>query len=460
MNERPDIASSFRDPSGFLFIRDGKIYRQVNLTYQENFDFLLASGLYRALAEAELLVAHEEVAIPPRESTTAYKILQPEVIPFISYPYEWCFSQLKSAALLTLKIQKVALHYGMSLKDASAYNIQFRGSKPIFIDTLSFEKYRQDQPWIAYKQFCQHFLAPILLMKFKDSRLNQLLKTNIDGVPLDLASSILPLYTYFKFGIVSHIHLHARTQHHFSDKPVDMTKCKVSSKSLSLLIENLESVVKKLKYKPRATEWGDYYENTNYSEEAFESKKQIIKDFLVKANPAAVWDLGANDGTFSRLASAKGIYTVAFDIDPAAVEKNYSESAKERESNLLPLLLDLTNPSPGIGWANTERMSLGQRGPVDTILCLALIHHLAISNNLPFQRIAEYLASICKFLIIEYIPKSDSQIKRLLASREDIFTDYTQAHFENDFSKFFKTIESIQIKDSSRSLYLFEAKND
>jgi ribosomal protein L11 methylase PrmA len=450
-----EIFSSFRDPSGFLFVREGKVYRQVNLAYQDNYDFLFASGLYGALVEAELLIPHEEVAIPPEDCSTAYKILQPEPISFISYPYEWCFSQLKTAALLTLKIQKLALQYDMSLKDASAYNIQFQGCQPFFIDTLSFEKYRQDQPWVAYKQFCQHFLAPLVLMKFNDLRLNQLLRSNIDGVPVDLASSILPFSSYFKFSVVSHIHLHARTQRHYSAKPVARKECTLSRKALLLLLDHLESVVKKLKPKPQATEWGDYYDHTNYSKAAVASKKEIVLEFLALANPRMVWDFGANDGTFSRLASDQGIYTLSFDIDPAAVEKNYRSGVNHQEANLLPLLLDLANPSPAIGWANRERMSLADRGPADTLLCLGLIHHLAISNNLPFQKIAEYFALICRSLIIEFIPKHDSQVQRLLATREDIFPGYTREVFQTTFAQHFSFKGSYSIKESEREVLLF-----
>jgi hypothetical protein len=456
MSNNQVICGSFRDPSGFLFVQDRKIYRQVNLSYKDHYDHLLNSGLYRLLSQAGILISHEEADIIPQEPAIAYKILQPEVIPFISYPYEWCFSQLRRAALLTLKIQKVALEYGMSLKDASAYNIQFSGGKAVFIDTLSFEKYPEDRPWVAYKQFCQHFLAPLGLMRFKDVRLNQLLRTNIDGVPLDLASSILPRSTYLRFGILSHIHLHARTQRRYADQAVSLANYKMSRKSLLILIDSLKSVITSLKYKRRPTEWGEYYDKTNYSQEAFASKKQIVEKYLVAANPGMVWDLGANVGTFSRLASDAGIYTLAFDLDPLAVEKNYQECAQKRESRLLPLLLDVTNPSPGTGWANSERMSLESRGPADNLLCLGLIHHLAISNNLPLAKVAEFLASLGKSLIIEFVPKSDSQVQHLLKTREDIFPDYTRDAFEAAFGRYFSLQDSAPITDSERSIYFYK----
>ena len=202
MNEiKPNekIAGSFRDPSGFLFHLNGLIYRQINIEYKKNYIHLMKSGLYEALMDTKLLIPHEEVNIGSLASDNAYKIIKPEQVLFISYPYEWCFSQLKDAALTTLKIQKKSLNFGMSLKDCSAYNIQFRKGKPILIDTLSFEEYREGKPWIAYRQFCQHFLAPLALMSYKDIRLNQLLRIYIDGIPLDLAIHLLPFRTRFVF---------------------------------------------------------------------------------------------------------------------------------------------------------------------------------------------------------------------------------------------------------------------
>jgi len=451
------ISSSFRDPSGFLFYRDDTIYRQVNITYKENYDYLMNSGLYEVLVDNESLIPHEEVVIEGTEPDKAYKILKPELIPFISYSYEWCFSQLKNAALITLKIQKKALDFGMSLKDCSAYNIQFRKGKPVSVDTLSFEKYQEGQPWIAYRQFCQHFLTPLALMSYRDIRLNQLFRIYIDGIPLDLTSSLLPFHTRFKFSLLSHIHLHAKAQKYFADKTANTSGSKkMSLLSFNGLIDNLESAIKKLKWQSQNTEWSDYYEETNYSMDALQHKKQIVAELLDKIDPRNVWDLGANIGMFSRIASDKGIQTISFDIDPGAVEKNYLECIRKGETHILPLVLDLTNPSPSIGWENQERMSLLERGPADTVFALALIHHLAISNNLPLNRIADFFSRICKSLIIEFVPKNDSQIQRLLSTREDIFLSYRQQVFEDEFSRYFRIQDSVKIKDSERIIYLME----
>ncbi len=450
------IASSFRDPSGFLFHRDEIIYRQINTIYQQTYDYFIQSGLYEKLVQENLLIPHLEVDIPPEEESIAYKIIRPEAIAFISYPYEWCFSQLKRASLATLNIQKIALQFDMTLKDASAYNIQFRKGTPILIDTLSFEKYQEGGLWIAYRQFCQHFLAPLALMSYRDIRLNQWFRIHLDGIPLDLASSLLPFRTHFYFSTLSHIHLHARSQKRYADKPMDRSRHKVSKMSFLGLIDHLESAVKKLKWRPKGTEWADYYKDTNYSEDALQVKKQIVTECLEKLNPKTVWDLGGNVGLFSRIAGDKGIPTISFDMDPAAIERNYLDCLGRGETHVLPLWSDLTNPSPGIGWNGIERMSLFERGPADTVLALALIHHLAISNNVPLNKIAFFLSRICNSLIIEFVPKSDSQIQRLLSTREDIFSDYTQTAFEQELGRYFVIKHSFKIRDSERTLYLMQ----
>jgi ribosomal protein L11 methylase PrmA len=448
------LTASFRDPSGFLFYRNGSIYRQINTKYKENYDHLVNSGLYDTLIKSGLLIPHEPVDITPQESDDVYRVIKPQPINFISYPYEWCFTQFKMAALTTLEIQKKSLDFDMSLKDCSAYNVQFLNGKPVLIDTLSFEKYIQGQPWVAYRQFCQHFLAPLALMSYKDIRLNQLLRIYIDGVPLDLASSLLPYRTWLRFSLLSHVHLHAKSQRYYADKIKDTSNRKVTQLEFKGIIDNLESAIRRLNWNPGNTEWADYYQDTNYSADALEHKKKLVAQFLDQINPKSVWDLGANDGLFSRIASDKGIKTISFDIDPTAVEKNYLKCVERNESNILPLLLDLTNPSPGIGWQNDERMSLQERGPVDTVFALALIHHLAISNNLPFNKIADYFEKICSSIIIEFVPKTDSQVQKLLSTRKDIFPDYQQNLFENEFSRYFEIQNSVKIKDSERTLYL------
>jgi hypothetical protein len=448
------LTSSFRDPSGFVFTHEGQIHRQVNQRYREHFDRLIDSGLYAALVEQNLLIPHQEADPKLARTPEAYKILKPEQVPFISYPYEWSFSQFQDAALATLRIQKAAFEKGMGLKDASAFNIQFHQGRPVLIDTLSFEIYREGAPWIAYRQYCEHFLAPLALMAYRDVRLSQLLRRNIDGIPVDLASTLLPARTRLKGGLLMHLHLHAKSQARHNNNPSAAKTTKVSRAGLQGIIENLESATAALTLKSNTGVWADYYSDTNYSESAAAHKTELVASYIERANPKTVWDLGGNVGRYSRLAAGRGIFTLSLDLDPAAVELNYRACRKENIETLLPLVIDLTNPSPGLGWAHQERASLQSRGPADLLMALALIHHLAISNNTPLDRVAAYFAALGRHLIIEFVPKGDSQVERLLASREDIFDHYTQQGFEKAFGQFFTTLDRQAIRDSKRTLYL------
>ena len=456
----PVHSASFRDPSGFLFTRDGVLYRQVNQAYGEEYTHLMESGLYARLVKAGLLIAHVESEIQPADEKLVYKVLCPERVPFISYPYEWSFGELKDAALATLSIQKRALKFGMSLKDASAYNIQFFRGRPVLIDTLSFETYQEGEPWVAYRQFCQHFLAPLALMACRDVRLSQLLRVFIDGIPLDLASKLLPIRTRWRMGLLAHIHLHASAQRRYADVAISeaLAGRKMSKEALVDLIESLQATVRKLDWKPAGTEWADYYAANNYSDAAFEHKKVLVGDWLSRIEAIKVLDLGANTGIFSRCAVETGANVISADIDPAAVEVNYRLVKENKEQDLLPLVIDLTNPSPAIGWQNLERDSFLQRGSFDVTLALALIHHLAISNNVPLTRLAAFFATCSEWLIVEYIPKSDSQVQKLLRSRLDIFQEYTQSGFEEAFKSCFTILESSAIRDTERWLYLMRRK--
>lgn len=457
------LPASFRDPSGFIFRQDGRLYRQVNQSYQTDYDYLLSSGLYQQLTEAGLLVSHEEVSLDLAQSAGAYRVIQPEEIPFISYPYEWCFSQLKAATLTTLTIQQRALKQNMTLKDASAYNIQFHHGKPIFIDSLSFETYVEGRPWTPYRQFCQHFLAPLALMSYRDVRLSQLLRVYLDGVPLDLAARLLPRRSYLKLGLLLHLHLHARGQQRFDSSKTEQPNTsarQLTRQALVNLVDNLIETVNSLTWQPAGSDWNwtDYYQGDSYSAAGFDDKKRIVQDFIQRVQPGITWDVGANTGVFSRLASQSNSFTVAWDVDPGAVELNYRRVVEQAETGLLPLVLDLTNPSPGLGWANQERDSFATRGKPDLVMTLALIHHLAISNNVPFEHIARLFAQLGQWLIIEFVPKSDKKVQQLLASRQDIFTQYTQSDFETVFGRTFDILDIQPIVDSQRVMYLMKAR--
>jgi hypothetical protein len=452
------LSSSFRDPAGFLFRRDGVLCRGIRSQGRPHYDTLMSSGLYRELIAANLLIPHDEVPATGDGPEDLYKVIRPEEIPFISYPYEWSFSQLQDAAVATLEIQERALRSGMSLVDASAYNIQFLRGRPVLIDTLSLRQAVEGEPWIAYGQFCRHFLAPLALMSLRDIRLGQLLRVYLDGIPLDLASVLLPLGSRRRAALLLHLHLHARSQKRFEGREVRVARGRVGPKALLGLVDSLASGTRRLRWRPVGTEWADYYEDTNYTSEGRADKKKAVEDFIAAVRPRTVWDLGGNIGTFSRLAAASGATTISFDMDPACVERNYLRVRADHEPNLLPLIADLTNPSPGAGWENMERATLFERGPADAVLALALIHHLAIGNNVPLDKAARFFARTGRHILVEFVPKSDSQVRRLLVTREDIFDAYTQQGFERAFGDVFALRRRIPLGGSDRVLYHMEKK--
>lgn len=413
----------------------------------------MQSGLYEALVEKGWLVAHQEV----EARNDAYRILEPEPIPYVSYPYEWCFSQLRDAALLTLDVQMVSLAHGMVLKDASAYNAQFIGARPVFIDTLSFETYQEGAPWVAYRQFCEHFLGPLALMAHRDVRLRQLLSRFLDGVPLDLVAELLPKRTLIRYGLLAHIHLHAGSQHRHRDdagKGGPPRIPKLPKMRLLALMESLRAAVRGCELRERRTEWSDYYDETNYSAAAMSAKETLVRRLVDETSDGGLThDLGGNTGRFSRLIAGPERYVVSHDVDELAIERNYLEGKRLGSSSVLPLVLDLTNPSPAIGWALEERSSALERIAGGNVIALALVHHLAISNNVPLPHLAALFARLAKTLVIEFVPKEDSQVRRLLATREDIFPDYTLSAFEAAFAEHFEIVQQHTVPDTVRTLF-------
>jgi hypothetical protein len=472
MSNDERVPGSFRDPAGFVYRRDGVLYRQLNASAQPLWESFEASGLMAELIEHGLLVAHDEVDIHLAAQPPAWKVIRPEPIPFVSFPYEWSVAQLMDAALLTLEVQRRAVLKGQSLRDASAYNVQFRQGRPVFIDSLSFGPWEEGSPWIAYGQFCQHFLAPLALQYWVDPGLRLLLRTHIDGIPLPLAAKMLPARSWMRLGIASHLHLHARAskQHASSARATDdgspptATVGSMTQTAMLGMLDSLKSTIVGLDAKPKDTEWGDYYSATNYSDAATDAKAEAVTQGLTVLKEAglsldSVWDLGANTGRYSRLAHDAGAHVVSFDIDEAAVDRHWRaiRSTKAPHPRILPLLADLTNPSPSLGWAHKERPSMSQRGPADVVFALALIHHLALSNNTPLEHIAAWFSTLCRGALVEMVPKDDSQVRRLLATREDIFPTYTFKGFEEAFGKHFSILSKQPIAHSTRVLYVLKS---
>ncbi|MDO5565763.1 MAG: SAM-dependent methyltransferase, partial [Planctomycetia bacterium] len=429
---------SFRDPSGHVYEDGNRILRSVNSGYREDFEYFQSSGLADFLIEKGWILPFKEIDAPIPGS---WKTLEVPRLPLISYPYEWSIGQLRAAAVLTLRIQQEALRHGMVLKDATAYNVQFFEGRPVFIDLLSFERYQPGTPWNAYKQFVSFFLGPLLLMSLKDVRYGLDFRNYLDGFPLDFVSQGLPWHTRWSPSLYIHIHWHAAMLRKYEDTR-DLKNRPISTKSLSQkglehLIESLLDCVKHIRVPKLTTEWGDYYNDTNYTDAAFSTKKEIVAELTKRVEPLIVCDLGANRGDFSRIFAQYAQVVLSPDIDPVAVQTNYSITREKKEKNIYPLVIDLCNPSPGIGWHNTERKSFLDRAHCDLAAGLALIHHLCIGNNLPLEYVAKLFADLAPTAIVEFVPKGDSQVDRLLSSREDIFPDYTLASCLAAFGQFY-----------------------
>lgn len=451
--------SSFRDPSGYVQVENGVVRRLINPIYFNAYQALTDSGFYNTLFDQQLLIPHTEIS---RSETQI--VIQPELIPFITYPYEWSFEQYKHAALLTLKIHRYALSKGFILKDASAYNVTFHRGKPIFIDTLSFDFYEEDTPWRAFKQFITHFLGPLLLAKYHGADMLRLMQNHIDGIPVKTLASLLPKRTKLNSIIYTNIHLLARLESKYQEDYRAESKIKkLSKKAQNNIIESLYDFIKKMKINQQ-TEWGDYYSKTNYNEQAFQQKAQWIRQQITDLQPKTVIDVGGNDGTFARVIKDQVDFLLVNDIDPNAVAHNYYQIQQNKESNILPFVSDVLQPAPAIGFNNQERNSFLERIQAlapDVTMALALIHHISLSGNVPFSKSAQFFASFSKYLIIEFPDRNDSWVESLLVRKREFmqhFDFYNQQNFERDYSLYFDVVKREKIQGSERIIYLMKRK--
>ncbi|MFB3776652.1 MAG: SAM-dependent methyltransferase [Bryobacteraceae bacterium] len=379
----------------------------------------------------------------------------PEQIPFITYPYEWSFDQLRDAALLTLEVQSRALAHGLTLKDASAYNVQFRGATPVFIDTLSFER-DSGGPWRAYEQFCRHFLGPLLLMRFGLADAARYLKADLDGFDVGSVSRLLPMRSYLKPGVVLHIHLHGRAARAQTSADVPRPGGRVA---VGRIVASLRRTIERLPAPRFGGEWSDYYaERRFYPPGALESKRKAVRELTGEVRPGLVFDLGANTGLFAREAADLGALCIALEGDPACVNRLYLEERGQPQQRILPLVMDLANPSPALGFDLRSTMSLFDRPRADLVLCLALLHHLRVRGNLPFTLIAAFLARLGRWALVEYVPFTDPAV-RTLTSRVNDFADYTLPGFFDAFLGSYHLRATRPIQGTDRVLYLFEARS-
>ena len=456
--------ASYRDPSGFVFRRDGVVHRQVDASFADNWRAFSDSGLYAALVEAHILVPHESVGIEAAAAPGAVDVIRPQPIPFLSFPYEWSFSQLADAARLTLRAQELALEHGMMLKDASAFNVQFIGSRPVLIDSLSFERASELAPWVAYRQFCEHFVAPLALTAYRDPRVALISRELPDGIPVDLAASLLPMRTRLRFGLATHLHMHASAQRRAArDQPRTDGGGAVSPPQRMTafrhraLVDSLRRTIDGLRWEPHTT-WSGYGRATSYTAEAAEAKRRIVGEMLDRFGGAWAWDIGANTGEFSEIAASGGRRVVAVDADPGAAELHYQSLRARSDERVWSVIADLRSPSPSVGWELAERPSLFARANADVVLALALIHHLAIGGNVPLTHIGATLGRLGQRVIAEFVPKEDPQVMRMLASRRDVFVEYSLEAFRAALGARFTVVSEEAIPGTKRRLLALERR--
>lgn len=449
------LPSSYRDIDGFVFSEEGRILRFIDPRYSSTYGHLLESGLYDELVSKAWLVPHVPVPGHPLTTEKGGIVICPQQIPFISYPYEWSFDMLKDAALLTLDIAIASIAKGMSLKDATPFNIQFVQGKLLFIDTLSFEMYDETQPWIAYRQFCESFLGPLLLMHYNHPELSRLLTLYPDGIPLDVLVTLLPERSAWNLNAYLHIYLQAKMGKKKNNKTSLVQH--FSRRKMEVLLNGLKGFTGKLSPRQVKTTWDDYYSDTILGKDYLQAKTTLVQQLLEGVNLSTAIDLGANDGHFSMLLKDKCELIIATDADTNCINQLY-RNTRTTKTNIIPLVTDLLNPSPAIGWNNKERTAIGERLRADLVMALALVHHLAIGRNVPLSWIADWLTPMAPWLLIEFVPKEDEKVQLLLRHRKDVFENYDLRNFKEAFEKNYEIRNEAKVGNTQRTLFLMQRR--
>ena len=457
----PDPAS-FRDPSGRVFKKQNRIFRLISEYGANNYQIVRDTNFPSKMSELDKFIQAQEVnpeTIDSPDLTPAF-ILEHPLIPFVSYPYEWSFPMLKKAAQLHLELQIKALEENLMFSDASAYNVQFKGPHPIFIDWLSLRPYREGQIWNGHRQFCEQFLNPLLLRSYLGVCHNSWFRGNLEGIPTDELSKLLPWYKKFSKNIFLHVILPVRMNklaQNTKPKSISNLSSNLPKASLNNIFKQLQSWIKKLQPLSSASStWSNYEFMHCYDQEEITKKQQFITEFIQSTKPNTVWDLGCNTGEYSEIALKEGAHLdIGFDYDQSSLEKAFYR-AEKNNLNFLPLFLDGANPSPDQGWKSQERSGFQKRKNADAILALAFEHHLAIGRNIPIPDFVDWIIDLAPTGVIEFIPKEDPNLQRMLSLREDVFPDYTEQNFRNTLENRCRIIRSVIISKKGRTLYWYE----
>jgi len=453
-------AGSFRDRDGRVYHYQGRVFRGLSATALDNFLQLQEQSFYKKLLGdrkvigTRLLVADEN-PLPADIRADWAGFVEHDVVPVISYAYEWTFSMLKVAAGLQLHLVERAVSNGFSLKDATPYNIQFVDGKPVFIDIPSFKPMQAGEPWAGYRQFCEMFLFPLLLQAYKQCNFQPFMRASINGIDVQTASALFGFRDRFRKGVFSHVWLQSKLDRRFGGSSENVRaelKSAGFNKELILVnVRKLQKLVARLEWQATGSEWGDYTEFHNYSETDHTLKEGFIHDAVTAEAPHTVWDIGCNTGQFSRIAAELSTQVIAMDIDHVAVERLYRD--EDRAGNILPLLQNVADPSPNWGWRNRERSDLQSRCRPDLVLCLALIHHVVISANIPLDEFIDWLASLTDALVIEYVSRKDDKVQTLLRNKQDKYQDYSRSRLEDALRRHFRIVKEQALESGNRYLY-------
>jgi hypothetical protein len=458
---RPD-AGSFRDPFSRVFIDDDAIWRGLSAEALADFDALAASTFFTAAVERGDIVATERVAdVAPVPGEWA-AVLRHARIDVLSYPYEWSFEMLRDAARLQLALTRQALAESLITKDASAYNVQFVGSKPVFIDVGSFERLRPGEPWAGYRQFCELYLNPLYVQALRDVPFQPLLRGRLDGIPPGVAAAIIGSAGHFRKGVFTHVRLHARAERKYADADrerdvrAELKRAGFGSALIDAQLRNLERAVDRLSWKQQDSTWSGYGDRGHYTDGDLDAKSTFVANAVAADGPPkVVLDLGANDGHFSRIAVDSGAASaIAVDSDHLVVDRLYRQLRERGEQRILPLVVDLADPSPAIGWRTGERMSFAQRMRPDLVLCLAVVHHLALTNNVPLDEIGAFLADFGAPVVVEFPHRDDVMTTRLLArKRPGLFDAYHVGNWERALEQRFVIDDRQALPSGTRTIY-------
>ncbi len=452
---------SFRDRTARVFYYDGKILRGLNETALKEWQALSATHFYQRFSTAGAIVPTEQrslSSIPFSASDQQWAgVLEHEKLPFVSYPYEWSFEMLRDAALLQLDLVLAGLDEGIGLKDASAYNIQWKGASPVFVDVASFYKRTEGEPWVGYRQFCQMFLYPLLLQAYRDVPFQPWMRGNIDGMDAGVCLNLLSARDYLRGGVLAHVYLQAKAQKAYNsttrDVRADLSKAGFDKRIIKANAERLRALVAGLQWKPQQSTWSDYLKCGHYEASDAAQKREFVRGVASSRQWNLAWDIGCNVGVFSRIVAERAKSVVAMDADYLAIDKLYQALKSEKVPNILPLIVNVTDPSPNLGWRNMERKRINERGNPDLVLALALIHHVVIGGNIPMAEFVQWLRDLGGDLVIEFVTRQDPMVVTLLRNKEDHYADYDEQVFERELAARFTIAKREPLGSGTRVMY-------